>query len=794
MRLRRGDWSARPLLIALLAATAVAALPGSAPAAAAATLGVQPGADAWVNKAKAGTNYGSATTLRARKGAAESYIRFNLSAWQGLRVSALDLVLRGVEGTATSLRVSSTGTAWSEGSITWKTRPAVVQSLSGAPSASGGQARFDLRPLFPTAVVDRTLLSVRITNNQDTLVTFGSRESTPSPRLELTAGPRLDTVGLAVIQDTWANSAKPSLNYKSAANLKVRGQPRQEAFLKFDLSAWQGHSYDSLRLDIRLSDGGGGVSVYRVGTGWKEGGLTWNNRPSGGTLLVGPTGSLATGAVSINVTSAYSGRKIDTAQLGLRIVSGSSNGIAFSSREGASVAILRLKPASTTASPSPSPSASPSPSPSASPSPSPSPSPSQSPSPSPSSSPSASSSPSPSPSPTPEPLFYLRGNGSDHGVGLSQYGARYRANAGQTYQEILAHYYDGTALGTIQPGRSVRVLLASSYKPTETLPARVSGLFGAWQSAAFPGSIFPAGSYLQMSAAGDGTWVASVVAADGTPLAEPLAATDIVMEPAEATTIFEMKFRDSLKKYDRYRGQMRLRVNADGIMAVNIVSMSDYLRGVVPAEMPASWHMNAVRSQAIASRGYAHAKLRTTGFHDVVPTSADQVYGGVNIEQSRSNTAVLETNDIVVTYDGKPVQTFFFALAGGHTEHNEFVFGVNSTGTATGTPLPYLRGKPDLDPEGLAWDRSAPNYAWQSASFRLSELSAIMGKSASTNVGELISVTFERGVSSRVYRATLVGTDGTKTVSGNVFKNVYNTNKLSGGDLRSNMYFLEPAP
>ena len=43
------------------------------------------------------------------------------------------------------------------------------------------------------------------------------------------------------------------------------------------------------------------------------------------------------------------------------------------------------------------------------------------------------------------------GRGWGHGVGMSQYGARGRALAGQTATEILAHYYAGTTLGTTNP-------------------------------------------------------------------------------------------------------------------------------------------------------------------------------------------------------------------------------------------------------------------------------------------------------------------------------------------------------
>src|SRR3954454_12509783 len=57
--------------------------------------------------------------------------------------------------------------------------------------------------------------------------------------------------------------------------------------------------------------------------------------------------------------------------------------------------------------------------------------------------------------------FTVRGAGFGHGVGMSQYGAYGFASHGGGYQEILAHYYSGTAIGTQEPS-TVRVLLQPS--------------------------------------------------------------------------------------------------------------------------------------------------------------------------------------------------------------------------------------------------------------------------------------------------------------------------------------------
>ena len=57
--------------------------------------------------------------------------------------------------------------------------------------------------------------------------------------------------------------------------------------------------------------------------------------------------------------------------------------------------------------------------------------------------------------------FTIRGAGFGHGVGMSQYGAYGYALHGATYDAILKHYYRGTALGSADPDRTVRVLLQS---------------------------------------------------------------------------------------------------------------------------------------------------------------------------------------------------------------------------------------------------------------------------------------------------------------------------------------------
>jgi SpoIID/LytB domain protein len=339
--------------------------------------------------------------------------------------------------------------------------------------------------------------------------------------------------------------------------------------------------------------------------------------------------------------------------------------------------------------------------------------------------------------------------------------------------------------------QTIRVLMANAFVPNSTDgPAKITALNNGWTSAAFPDQTFPANSYLEMDKQPDGTWTANVFDSTAVILATLPAATDVTMDPVDATTYFYMGWRDSLRKYTTYRGSMRMRVNGSGIMCVNIVGIDEYVQGVVPAEMIPSWPLEALKAQAVAARSYGAARIKTTGFYDVVPTSTNQVYGGVSIEYAKTNTAAQGTAGIVAWYAGKVANTYFFDTGGGATENNEYAWP-SSTGVPS-TPIAYLRGIQDKDANGVAYDATSVSYAWSSAQFTMAQLSGIYKKDTRTNVGTITTLTFYRGVSGRIYKVVMVGSAGTKTVSGAIFKNVYNSYKLSGASLKSTMIYLTP--
>lgn len=129
------------------------------------------------------------------------------------------------------------------------------------------------------------------------------------------------------------------------------------------------------------------------------------------------------------------------------------------------------------------------------------------------------------------------------------------------------------------------------------------------------------------------------------------------------------------------------------VKLINIIDHEEYLKGVVPTEMSATWPMEALKAQAVAARSYSLAgfNLQTksvmerVGEQDMVDTIHDQAYVGLNKSDPRSDEAVEETRGIVLLSGKRVAMAFFSADAGGHTESSEGAWG--------GKALSYCRAK-----------------------------------------------------------------------------------------------------
>jgi SpoIID/LytB domain protein len=174
-----------------------------------------------------------------------------------------------------------------------------------------------------------------------------------------------------------------------------------------------------------------------------------------------------------------------------------------------------------------------------------------------------------------------------------------------------------------------------------------------------------------------------------------------------------------------------------------------YVRGVVAAEMPASWPMAALEAQAIASRTYALTSHAGGSRFDVYADTRSQVYLGRAAETARTNRAIAATAGQIVLYAGRPATTYFFASSGGMTESIENSF-------LGSTPEPWLVGVADPfeDRATASWRLS---LSWSAAAVRLRGL--VKGSLRGIEV-------LRRGVSPRIVAALVLGSRGSTPVSG----------------------------
>lgn len=214
-----------------------------------------------------------------------------------------------------------------------------------------------------------------------------------------------------------------------------------------------------------------------------------------------------------------------------------------------------------------------------------------------------------------------------------------------------------------------------------------------------------------------------------------------------------------------YRGRTLVVPTSGGITAVNYVDLEEYLYSVVGAEMPTSWPLEALKSQAVAARSYALYQRQTSGneVFDVGDTTSWQVYNGLEEEASSTQQAVQETAGQVLTHNGQIIEAVFHSSSGGHTENVEDVWT---------SYRPYLRAVQD-------YDQNAPVYQW-TETFTSSQLSARI-----TGVGNVLSLQPERTTNQgRIITMRVIGDSGTRILSGNEIRQAL--------DLRSTLFQVVP--
>jgi stage II sporulation protein D len=329
--------------------------------------------------------------------------------------------------------------------------------------------------------------------------------------------------------------------------------------------------------------------------------------------------------------------------------------------------------------------------------------------------------------------FYIRGGGDGHGIGLSQYGAYGYALHGKDYKFILGHYYQGTELGSADPARPVRVLLSTGA-------ASFSQASRAGSTRLDPGTTY------EVRASGNSLTLKTTAGKTVGHFNAPLTVSG--PGPLEDPAL------------GAYRGSFVFRPDgAGGVETVDVLRLDDYVRGVISAEMPSSWSAQALEAQAVAARTYAITTSVGAADFDLYSDTRSQMYTGVSAETPSTDAAVAATSGQIVTFNGAPAVTYFFASSGGHTENIQNVWPGS-------TPEPWLVGVPDPY-DGAGGD---PYHVW---TYQLS-LPAAAAKLSGLVKGSLRGIQVTRhGASPRILTASVVGSAGRTSVSGGSLQSIF---------------------
>jgi len=216
----------------------------------------------------------------------------------------------------------------------------------------------------------------------------------------------------------------------------------------------------------------------------------------------------------------------------------------------------------------------------------------------------------------------------------------------------------------------------------------------------------------------------------------------------------------------RYRGEISLYLSIKDsvgeLLVLNELDLESYLYGVVPAEMPFDWPLEALKAQAVASRTYALKRIHEGSSsdlpYDINTTVSDQVYRGYEAEKESANQAVDATRGEVLTYQGELITAAFHSCSGGYTENNENVW--------KGIAVPYLRGVPSPGEEGSKYFQWSRTVTVSAMTQKIEELKKVA-------LGQITGLeVLERGVSGRIKTLNVIGTTGTCTISGEELRKV----------------------
>jgi stage II sporulation protein D len=272
-------------------------------------------------------------------------------------------------------------------------------------------------------------------------------------------------------------------------------------------------------------------------------------------------------------------------------------------------------------------------------------------------------------------VYQLRGHGWGHGHGMSQWGAQGAALAGVPASTILSTYYPNTA-ATVLPNSVIRVWLeADEGIEQQVVPA--SGLVVHDVSSNVRATLPPGPTRWRVMAVTGGLqvqWRHST----GPWYPWALAGRSLLAGPVRfgGPAVVGVVFPDDSVR--EYRGITETHRLSSGVRSTVRLTLEDYLLGVVPREVSASWAPAALQAQAVAARTYAahrRAAVSSSSTYDICDTTSCQVFSGTRVrsasgyvteyEHPATTAAIRATAGMIRTYGGRPAFTEFSSSNGG---------------------------------------------------------------------------------------------------------------------------------
>ena len=339
---------------------------------------------------------------------------------------------------------------------------------------------------------------------------------------------------------------------------------------------------------------------------------------------------------------------------------------------------------------------------------------------------------------------------------MSQYGAYGAAKAGLSWRQILRFYYPGTSHVQQKEGTTIKVWISADRDDDlRVLPA--AGL--RLRDGGGHTYLLPSGAdrtAWRITRSGTGFALAHRTAA-GYWAKQATGLDSSTWWFSDTAHVIKVWLPGGSRR--ELRGRVGLVKRGTGGRTVNRVSMEDYLRGVVPAEMPTSWLADAVRVQAVAARSFAarlQASARAGTGYDLCDTANCQVYRGLAatsgsrrtvFETTRGDAAVRTTERTVLSYGGTIALTLFGSSNGGSSAKGSYR---------------YLVAQPD------PYERLVTDTSWTR---KISAASVARLWPAAGTVGQL-KVTRRDGSGrwgGRAISVTVVGSRRNVVVSGSTF-------------------------